>query len=151
MTVSGIAGYVCMDVWYERSVRERTEIYSNAYHQHQYMHDDEYNDDGYHGHGDRVSLKKTVTVTENHYEGRKALFDKNQTTVKTVKLKRTPYQEALYMSMFKQQGQGATSGQEEEVPLVTLAKRLTNANATVDTNTNTNQGVNLQRQVTRFW
>ncbi len=71
-------------------------------------------------------MRRFTTIRDKHYEGRKALFDNT--------VRRTKYQEALY----KQQG----ASQEEQGRLATLAKRLT---------LDANQGVSLQRQVTRFW
>ncbi len=112
-----------------RSVRERMEIYSNAYYQH-------LNEDSGHGDykqdGGEDKVRRFKTARDGHYEGRKALFD-------TTKVRHTPYQEALLRQQQRQEGK------EEEGRLATLAKRMTNAAAT------TNQSISLQRQVTRFW
>eukprot|EP00986_Skeletonema_menzelii_P002881 scaffold841_cov119-Skeletonema_menzelii.AAC.3 len=41
MSISGVAGYYCMDWWYERSLAERQNIYSAAYHTNQNSREDQ--------------------------------------------------------------------------------------------------------------
>eukprot|EP00984_Skeletonema_dohrnii_P005749 scaffold2034_cov113-Skeletonema_dohrnii-CCMP3373.AAC.10 len=101
MTFSGVAGYYCMEYWYEKSVGERNEIYSAAYHQH----------------GAGGGVKRQRTVRDGHYEGRKKLFFDGVTEWLS------PYQQR----MLQQQQGGSNSGQEEEGRLTTLANRLTTA------------------------
>mmetsp|Transcript_13664 Transcript_13664/g.23239 ORF Transcript_13664/g.23239 Transcript_13664/m.23239 type:complete len:122 (-) Transcript_13664:217-582(-) len=121
MTVSGVAGYYCMEYWYEKSVGERNEIYSAAYHQHG-------------GSGGGV-MKRQRTVRDGHYEGRKKLFFDG------VMEWLSPYQQ---MMLQQQQQGGSNTGHEEEGRLTTLANRLTNAAPN-------HQSMSLQRQVTKFW
>ena len=92
MTISGVAGYYSMEYWYQSSLRERSEFYSAAYHDHS-------NDEMKRG------VKKHKTVRDGHYEGRKRLFDKS-----SVRL--TPYHQ------LKQQQQRKKSEEERVVTMV---------------------------------
>ena len=112
-----------MEYWYEKSVGERNEIYSAAYHQHN-------------GGGGGV-MKRQRTVRDGHYEGRRKLF------IDGVTEWLSPYQQMMLQQHQQQQG-GSNSGQEEEGRLTTLANRLTTAAPN-------HQSMSLQRQVTKFW
>mmetsp|Transcript_22070 Transcript_22070/g.44286 ORF Transcript_22070/g.44286 Transcript_22070/m.44286 type:complete len:190 (-) Transcript_22070:308-877(-) len=125
MTVSGVAGYYCMEYWYEKSVGERNEIYSAAYHQQ-------------HGGGGGGVMKRQRTVRDGHYEGRKKLFFDG------VMEWLSPYQQRMLPQQQQQQQDGSNSGQEQEGRLTTLANRLTTAAPN-------HQPMSLQRQVTKFW
>ena len=127
MSISGVAGYYCMDWWYERSLAERQNIYNAAYHTN---HQNQSRED---------QVKRQVTARDGHYKRRKALFVERL----------SPYQQTVLQQQQQQQQQqcddGSTSLETEK-----QQKRLVTLNVVAPVTT-TNQSISLQRQVTKFW
>lgn len=84
-----------MDYWYNKSLLERNEVYSSAYHQQDHQHEQK--------------MKRMATARDDHHLKRRALFQQKQEPL-------THYQK------LQQQHE---EGTEEKGRLVTLAKRMT--------------------------
>ena len=124
-----------MDWWYERSLEERTKIYSRAYHSHQQVDDQVGVVVG------KRQLPTTTTARDEHYKGRKALFAERLTPYQKTQLQQQQQQQTT------QQNGGRTSSDSsaEEKRLVTLT---TQPLALASNQLNRSS---LQRQVTKFW
>ena len=61
---SGVCGYYTMDFWYNKSLVERNEVYSSAYHQQQPQSLDQ----------QQQKMKRLATARDDHHLKRRALF-----------------------------------------------------------------------------
>ena len=139
-----------MDWWYERSLEERTKIYSRAYHNHQQVDDDDGQqmqcvEDGQVGVvvGKR-QLPTTTTARDEHYKGRKALFTERLTPYQQIALQQQQQQQTTQQNSGRTRS-GSSEGSGEEKRLVTLTTQP------LALASNNNQLNSLQRQVTKFW
>ena len=137
MSLSGVAGYYCMDWWYERSLEERTKIYSRAYHNHQQVE----------GKRQLPTTTTTTTARDEHYKGRKALFTERLTPYQKTQLQQQQQQQQQQTTQNggRTRSSSSSEGSAEEKRLVTLTTQP------LALASNNNQLNSLQRQVTKFW